>query len=126
MFTTDLSTLTVFLLAAAVVAVLIGTLPDWRRFAHEGWDLPIWGFLWRGGLTRGDIELRLGVRAARQAELRCAACGARAQCERVLAEGGSAPAGQCPNGYLLRASGIGAQASGLTNASRSEGPRPAA
>ena len=89
----DPGTFVVLVLAAALAGLLIGILPDWRRMI--GRRLPVHAFLRRQGEP-------LDGRAAQQAELRCAMCGAKAQCEQRLAAGERSPIAGCPNPELLQ------------------------
>jgi hypothetical protein len=83
----------VLVLAAALAGLLIGVLPDWRRMV--GHRLPIDAFLRRQGA-------RVDGRAALHAEIRCAMCGAKAQCEQRLGAGARSPIAGCPNSELLK------------------------
>lgn len=91
----DLGTFMVLMLAAALAALLIGILPTWRRMMSGGHRLPVQAFLRRQGA-------RVDGRAALHAEMRCALCGARAECKRRLAAGANAPIAGCPNSELIQ------------------------
>ena len=91
----DSSAFIALLLAAALGGVLIGILPAWRRLMGGGPDLPVWGFLRRRGIGLETVPTL-------QAELRCEVCDSKAQCKRLLAEGGDVPA-HCPNAELFAA-----------------------
>ena len=95
MISVDASTVAVLLLACALAGLLIGILPVWRRAMSGAQRLPVWAFLRRRG---AGVE----GRAAVQAQMRCALCGTKAQCERQLAAGANSPVPGCPNLELFR------------------------
>ena len=98
--TFDVATIVLLMVGSAILGALVAILPDWRRVMVGGRNVPLWKFLARYGLNRGDLEASLGTRAAADAELRCAVCGARAECvERLAADRG--PVAHCPNMALL-------------------------
>ena len=99
----------VLVFAAALAGLLIGILPDWRRMI--GHRLPIQGFLRRQGA-------RLDGRAVVHAEMGCAMCDAKAQCEQRLAAGADSPVAGCPNSELLGEEAAPVVAAGLRLRSR--------
>jgi hypothetical protein len=94
MISLDAGTVTVLMLASALAGLLVGILPAWRRLMSGGQRLPVWAFLRRRGF---GVDGRAAVRA----ETRCALCGAKAQCEQLLAAGADSPVPECPNLKLL-------------------------
>jgi len=92
--TVETGTFILILLASALIGALIAVLPAWRSLMAASAGLPVWAFLRRGGavLEGGD---------ALQAEMRCAMCGSRAQCARLLAAGEQQPVAGCPNSELF-------------------------
>lgn len=98
--TMDIATIVLLMAGSAILGALVAILPGWRRVMAGGRNVPLWKFLARYGLQRGDLEAALGARAAADAELRCALCGARMEClERLAADRG--PVAHCPNLTLL-------------------------
>ncbi len=79
------------------LVMLFALVGESRRLAKEGPDLPLWMFLRRRGLRRDAVIARIGDRAVRVMELRCAACGSRADCLERLAQGTAKPPADCPN-----------------------------
>ena len=96
MISIDAGTVTVLMLASALAGLLVGILPAWRRLMSDGQRLPVWAFLRRRGSA--GVE----ARAVAQAEVRCTLCGAKAQCEQLLAAGADSPVPECPNLELLQ------------------------
>jgi hypothetical protein len=89
------------------LAVALGTLimlfllvGDSRRLLRSRADPLLWAFLRRRGIRREALVARMGERGARTAEMRCAACGSRAECVQRLAEGETTPVADCPNAAL--------------------------
>lgn len=98
--TMDITTIVLLMAGSAILGALVVILPGWRRAMAGGQGVPLWKFLARYGLNRGDLETRLGSHAAADAELRCAVCGARMEClDRLAADRG--PVAHCPNLALL-------------------------
>jgi len=92
--TVETGTFILILLASALIGALIAVLPAWRSLMAARAGLPVWAFLRRGGaVLEGDDAL--------QAEMRCAMCGSRAQCARLLAAGEQQPVAGCPNSELF-------------------------
>jgi len=92
--TVETGTFILILLASALIGALIAVLPAWRNLMAARAGLPVWAFLRRGGaVLEGDDAL--------QAEMRCAMCGSRAQCARLLAAGEQQPVAGCPNSELF-------------------------
>lgn len=91
----DFGTVAVLILAAALAGLLLGLLPSWRRMMNGDHTLPMWVFLRR---RHAGVD----GRAALQAEMRCALCGQKAECERQLATGADSPIPGCLNSKLLQ------------------------
>lgn len=125
MMPVDWNSVVALMLAAALGGLLLGVALIWRRFLREAPSLPVWRFVRRIGLTRGDAEEAAGAQALKDAELRCALCAGRPQCVKRLAAGGrGVPLEHCPN---ARPGGTGLPCCSrrLTKTRRSAGPSPA-
>jgi hypothetical protein len=97
------------LVAVAGVALFAIAVP-WRRMLRHAPRLPLWEFLRREGIARGDAADTINAQAMKQAELGCAVCGSRELCLVRLAAGGEAvPPANCPNAPLFRDFGIGVE-----------------
>ena len=103
----DANELLAVVLAAVLAAVLVAVGLRWRRTLREGPGLPIWGFMRREGITRGDAADNTSATAIKHAELSCSVCGSRAECRARLAAGaGAVPPPNCPNAVLFNDFGI--------------------
>lgn len=97
----DIGTL-LFWLVAAVVAMLSGSVTDLRRYTWRQ-ELPLWMFLARDDVGRGELVARLGEAGVDAAELSCFSCLSRERCRRLARSGAQGPAGHCPNAILFSA-----------------------
>lgn len=97
----DSVTLTVLVVALGALVVLGGVLVDWRGVMKSDRTLAIWGFLGRQGLSRETVAARVGQRALRIAEMRCATCSSQEDCARRLRAGEASPVADCPNVALF-------------------------
>ena len=95
--------------AIAGLALIAAALP-WRRMIRQGPGLPIWAFLRRQRITRGDAADSVGAQAVKHAELACAICSSREICRvRLAASPDAVPPENCPNAPLLDGFGIGVE-----------------
>ncbi|HEX4926412.1 MAG TPA: DUF6455 family protein [Burkholderiales bacterium] len=97
----DIPTVVLALVALASLIALFVLVADSRRLASAGADL-LWAFQRRRGAGRNALVGRMGERAVRVAEMRCAQCSSRGDCLALLAEGASAPPADCPNGSFFQ------------------------
>ncbi len=96
----NVATLLLALVALGSLTALFLLVADTRRLATARADL-LWAFLRRRGTRREALVDRMGERAVRVAEMRCASCSSRGECLVLLAEGAAAPAAGCPNSTLF-------------------------
>lgn len=105
----DTLSVLLLILAMGVLVLVSGVVFDWRSATGYGTQLPLWVFLRRQGVHRDAVAARIGERALRRAEIRCAACGSRPACAARVASGAHSPAADCPNAALF-ADGLSRQA----------------